>query len=210
MKKCYCGKNRKDSLLNMLKGDMFGKANLNMKNMKVKTCLAQSCLLLTVLVILYFFFYGHAYEIEFRFPLESHLKEAPNLRSEDGRINDPALRTLVVPLLKEQCGSMEDVDILFCFQLVVDGKPLYSPCFMDCRSKEFYYDLTVMETDKPGVVRCVETYSTLELIKERPERVAIKGLKTMELEEFVNVPSSQMNNCLMQHANEVARGLWLK
>ena len=107
MKKCYCGKNRKDSLLNMLKGDMFGKANLNMKNMKVKTCLAQSCLLLTVLVILYFFFYGHAYEIEFRFPLESHLKEAPNLRSEDGRINDPALRTLVVPLLKEQCGSMD-------------------------------------------------------------------------------------------------------
>ena len=31
MKKCYCGKNRKDSLLNMLKGDMFGKANLNIK-----------------------------------------------------------------------------------------------------------------------------------------------------------------------------------
>ena len=82
------------------------------------------------------------------------------MRAEDGRVLDPQLRALLVPFLSEQCKVMEDVDLLFCFQVNVDGRPLYSPCFMDCRDQQFYYDITVMETDEPGRIQCIETYST--------------------------------------------------
>ena len=203
--------NRKNNIFSkVLKADMYGGAKLNRKEIKCKTFVAQSVIFLFVFGFLYFFLYGHAYELEFRFPSESQLSEAPSLRSEDGRILDPQLRVLVVPFLSEQCKVMEDVDLLFCFQVKVDGRPLYSPCFMDCRDNQFYYDLTVMETDEPGTIQCIETYSTLELKKSRPKRVAVKGFKALDLIEFVTVPETVVDNCLMQHANEVARGKWLK
>ena len=201
---------RRDIVTNLLKSDMFGSTKLKVKDLKLKTCLASFGVLFMVLTALYFLFYGHAYELEFRFPDESHLKEAPRLRSEDGRILDPVLRDAVVPFLTEQCDTMEDADILFCFQLSVDARPLYSPCFMDCKEKEFYYDLTTMETDEPGRITCIESYSTLEIKKIRPARVAIKGFKGIDLDEFVVVPDSIFKNCLLQHADEVSRGKWLK
>ena len=206
-KKCY---NRKDVVTNLLKSDMFGSSKVNLKDLKLKTCFASVGALFMVLTVLYFLFYGHAYELEFRFPEEVHLKEAPRLRSEDGRILDPVLRDAVVPFLKEQCQTMQDADILFCFQLKVDARPLYSPCFMDCQSNMFYHDLNIMETDEPGQITCIESYSTLEQKKTRPARVAIKGFKGMDLDEFVLVPDSILKNCLLQHANEVSRGKWLK
>jgi hypothetical protein len=189
---------------------MFGTTKVKLKDLKMKTCVASFSVLLLVTTVIYFLFYGHAYELDFRFPEESHLSEAPRLRSEDGRVLDPILRAMVVPFLKEQCSTMEDADILFCFQLNVDGRPLYSPCFMDCQNKVFYYDLTIMETDEPGTITCIESYSTLELKKVRPARIAIKGSKGKDLDEFVVVPDSIMKNCLLQHANEVSRGTWLK
>nr|WP_292968282.1 hypothetical protein [Allomuricauda sp.] len=210
MKSCKNCCTRKDIVTNLLKSDMFGSTKVNVKDLKLKTCLASLAVFFMVLTALYFLFYGHAYEVDFRFPEESQLSEAPRLRSEDGRILDPVLRAVVVPFLKEQCETMEDADILFCFQLNVDARPLYSPCFMDCHSKEFYYDLNVMETDDPGSIACIETYSTLELKKMRSARIAIKGFKGMDLEEFVMVPDSILKNCLLQHADEVSRGKWLK
>ena len=200
---------KKDLVSKLLKADMFGKTKSSLKNIKLKTCLAKSLLSFLLFLIVYFFFLGHAYEVEFRFPEEKHLSEGPGLRSEDGRIIDPHLRDIVVPYLQEQCTVMQDVDILFCFQLSIDARPLYSPCFIDCRNKVFYHDLKVMETDSPGSVKCIEAYSTLELTKERAKNVVIKGLKGVELEEFVSVPSTTIDNCLLQHANEVVRGLWL-
>ena len=205
----YC--NRKNNLFsNVLRADMYGGAKLNLKEIKCKTCVAQTAIFLFVIGILYFFFYGHAYELEFRFPHESQLSEAPSLRAQDGRILDPQLRALVVPFLSDQCKVMEDVDLLFCFQVKVDARPLYSPCFVDCRKKQFYYDVTVMETDEPGTIQCIETYATLELKKSRPKRIAVKGFKGMDLDEFVTVPETIVDNCLVQHASEVARGKWLK
>lgn len=203
--------NRKNKIFSkVLKADMYGGAKLNLKEMKCKTVALQAVVCTFVFGVLYAFFYGHAYELEFRFSSESQLSEAPSLRAEDGRVLDPPLRALLVPFLAEQCKVMEDVDLLFCFQVNVDGRPLYSPCFMDCRDKQFYYDLTVMETDEPGRIQCIETYSTLELKKSRPKRVAVKGYRGVDLEEFVKVPSTVVDNCLMQHADEVARGKWLK
>jgi hypothetical protein len=67
-----------------------------------------------------------------------------------------------------------------------------------------------METDEPGRITCIESYSTLEIKKIRPVRVAIKGFKGIDLDEFVVVPDSIFKNCLLQHADEVSRGKWLK
>lgn len=201
---------KKDLLSKMLRADMFGRSKKKWKTWRNISALVSSAFGLLILVGLYFFFYGHAYEIEFRFPEESQLSEAPRLRSEDARILHPQLRARVVPFLTEQCSTMEDVDILFCFQLSIDGRPLYSPCFVDCRTKDFYYDLEVMETDDAGSLLCIESFSTLELRKTRPLRVAIRGSKGVDLEEFVSVPSTKIDNCLMQHANDVVRGTWIK
>ena len=205
-----CCRPKKNVFSKILQADMYGGAKLNLKEIKCKTCVAQGIVFLFVFGILYFFFYGHAYELDFRFPSESQLSEARSLRAEDIRILQPKLRALVVPFLAEQCKVMQDVDLLFCFQVNIDARPLYSPCFMDCRDSQFYYDVTVMETDDPGTIQCIEAFSTLELKKQRPKRVAVKGYRGEDLDEFVTVPATTVDNCLMQHADEVARGKWLK
>ena len=64
-----------------------------------------------------------------------------------------------------------------CHNIQLNNVPLFSPCFMICNTKEFYYNLKVLQTDEVQKIVCLESYSTIEQRVTRDKLVLIQGYK---------------------------------
>ena len=192
--------------------DMFGKSfkKSDLKNIKFCGILTQVVAVLFCLLLVFIFFNFTPDHFKVVLPEESDLSKGPSLRASSNIIESHTIRRRVVELLEEHCSLHSDYDILFCHNVHMNSKPIYSPCFMVCETKTFYYNLEVVRTDEVRKLNCFESYSTIEQKRVRDEIVLIRGQKGVELERFSMIPNTTLSSCLLQHANELSRGEWLQ
>lgn len=191
---------------------MFGKAlnTKDLKKMKLCSIMAQIVVFLIILFLIFIFFNFTPDHFKVVLPKESDLSQGPNLRANSNIIESHTIRSRVVDLLEEHCSLHSDFDVLFCHNVHMNSKPLFVPCFMVCKTKEFFYNLEVVRTDEVRMLNCFESYATIEQKRTRDEIVLIRGQKGMDLERISLIPNTTLSSCLMQHANDVSRGEWLQ
>ena len=200
--------NRKEGWKKM---DMFGKGMTmkELKNMKVKGLGLKIIAIVVFIILLYIFFSFTPDHFALRLPEEADLAKSPQLRAPNKWIEADTVRRHTIQLLEDHCETHQDFDILFCHNIQLNNVPLFSPCFMLCHTKEFYYNLNVLQTDEVQKIVCLESYSTIEQRVTRDKLVLIQGYKGKDLERFSMIPNTTLSSCLLQHANDVSRGMWV-
>ena len=191
--------------------DMFGKGMTikELKNMKIKGLALKIIAIVVCILLLYIFFSFTPDHFALHLPEEADLAKSPQLRAPNKWIEADTVRRHTIQLLEDHCEAHQDFDILFCHNIQLNNVPLFSPCFMLCNTKEFYYNLKVLQTDEVQKIVCVESYSTIEQRVERDKLVLIQGYKGMDLQQFSMIPNTTLSSCLLQHANDVSRGRWV-
>ena len=197
--------------VDMTKNDMFGNAVTmkDLKNMKCKRCMVNTFLFFFFLLIVKIFYDFQPDHFKLKLPQEEDLAQSPNLRKSQTTVEHYHVRERVHELLIKHCDQHDDYDILFCHNVYLNNNPIYSPCFMLCETKDFFYNLEIIETDDKKKIKCGEQYSTLHKKIERNKQVLIRGESGMSLEEFTMIPNTTLLSCMMQHANAVSRGYWI-
>ena len=193
------------------KMDMFGKGMTykDLKKMKLKGVLMKLIAVLVFIILIYLFFSFTPDHFALHLPSESDLAKSPQLRAPNKWVEADTVRRHTIQLLEDHCSAHQDFDILFCHNVQLNNVPLFSPCFMICATQEFYYNLEVVKTDEVRKINCVESYSTIEQKVTRDELVLIRGKKGMDLMPFSMIPNSTLTSCMLQHANDVSRGMWV-
>ena len=192
------------------KADIFGfMSTKDWKQMKIKRLAVNFGGFAVVLFLIKIFYDFQPNHFQMELPKESDLHMNPNLRSQNNIIEDYTVRDEVVTLLQIYCEKQTDFDILFCHNVQLNGVPIYSPCFMTCHNKQFYYNLEVIETDERKDIFCIEAYSTMNRKVKRNANALIRGEKGLNLQPFNRLPNSTLEACTFQHADDVSRGKWL-
>lgn len=207
--KSYCRSCYKK--VDIAKKDMFMNAVTmkDIKNMKCKRCLFNTFIFFFCLLIIKIFYDFQPDHFQLKLPEEIDLANSPNLRKFQTTVEHYHVRERVHELLEMHCDQHKDFDILFCHNVFLNNNPIFSPCFMLCKTKDFFYNLEIIETDDKKTIKCGEQYSTLHKKVERYKQVLIRGETGMDLEPFTMIPNSTLMSCMLQHANAVSRGYWI-
>lgn len=181
------------------------------KKMKMKRVAINTTALLVLIIVIKVAYDFQPQHYKLVLPQESDLSINPKLRSVSTVVEYYDVRNQIFSTLSTYCEQHKDsYDILFCHNVQINSVPILSPCFMMCKSKEFFYDLEVIETDKKEQVICHESYATMTKRIKRNKSILIRGQTGMELKQFSTMPNSTLQACLYQHANDVSRGKWLQ
>lgn len=180
------------------------------KQLKLKHAMLNFVVAVVFVLSISLFYFFHPDFFELKLPSEADLQVNPSLRQQSKIVLHAAIRSKIISTLESNCDILSDYNVLFCQNVLYNGNPIMSPCFMTCEDKQFYYDLEVISVDDDETISCTEKYATLSQTVRRGKNVLLRGQSGEELEEFTMKPSSLFVACLMQHANEVSRGQWLK
>lgn len=207
----FCPKKLKCKKVDYFKNDMFGKgiSLKQVKDMKCKQLLLNIFMLIFLFVIVKLFYTFQPDHYKLILPKKDDLNYASNLRAENNLIEHFVVRERAIDLLTNHCKKHKDFQILFCHNVQLNGQRINCPCFMICKTTEFFYNLEILETNEnTNKIRCIESYASIKKKMIRKKTVMIRGEKGLHLTKFSTIPNSTINSCTLQHANDVSRGLW--
>lgn len=182
----------------------------NIAKMNLKHRLFQCFLFVLFIILLYIFFYAiDPPHFELSLPKKEDIGRHALLREESTILQRNDILVRVVGFLEESCEVFRSsYTLLFCHNILTNDMPIMEPCFMDCRDKQFYYDLDIEKTENKETIICNEIYGELQSKKTRIKNIVVRGVRNLELEQFSNIPNSSLESCIFQHGIEIASGNW--